>query len=239
VHCGPELKLVPALLRQVDAWRRTMGPDLTAAGVDDAVLGSASRAFVRALLQGTAPVGKRVAEKTPHNLLHTAELARLFPRARFIHVVRDGRAVTASLLRQRWMDPNTGEPLAWCRDVAHASAYWAEVVEVVRNQATAAPERFLEVRYEELVCRPEATMRRVLAFLGERWDDQVLAHELAAPALSPLESSSAAVSQAIDPSAVDKWRTQLTAADLAQLDPRAQAWLVRLGYSSEAAGLRV
>ncbi len=232
IHCGPEIKLVPPLMTQVRVWRETLATDLAAAGVDPSLLDDAARAFVRTLLEGRAPAGLRVAEKTPHNLLHLAALGRLFPRARFLHVIRDGRAVTASLLRQDWRDPSTGERIAWCRDVASASAYWAEVVEGIRAQAPSVPGRYLEVRYEDLVVQPEAEMQRVLAFLGEAWDDAVLAHERAGVALSQRESSSAAVASAIHRGAVDRWREDLSDDDLLQLVPQATQWIERLGYAS-------
>jgi hypothetical protein len=36
------------------------------------------------------------------------------------------------------------------------------------------PGRYLEVQYEDLIAHPEASMRIVLAFLGEKWEDAVL-----------------------------------------------------------------
>lgn len=232
IHCGPELKLVPIISGLREQWVRTMGKDLQEAGVGTEVLDEAVRSFITALLHGSAPEGMRVAEKTPHNLLHTALLGRLFPRARFLHVVRDGRAVAASLVRQRWVDPATGKPIWYCQDVEGASRYWVEVVSTIRHQAASVPGRYLEVRYEELVQSPEDTMRRVLAFLGEPWDAAVLAHHEADTRLSSREASSAAVAGALSDGALRKWRTQLSDADLSRFDQRTQSVLAELGYAS-------
>jgi 2-polyprenyl-3-methyl-5-hydroxy-6-metoxy-1,4-benzoquinol methylase/tetratricopeptide (TPR) repeat protein len=104
LHCGPELKLVPVLSQLRAQWLATMGGALRDAGVTPERLDAGVRSFLEALLTGLAPAGTRLAEKTPHNVMHIDLLSRLFPRARFIHLVRDGRAVVASLLRQDWRD---------------------------------------------------------------------------------------------------------------------------------------
>ena len=230
VHCGPELKLVPVICTLREQWQRTMGRDLAAAGVEEEVLDNAVRAFVSQLLVGSAPEGKRVAEKTPHNLLHMGMLGRLYHRARFIHIVRDGRAVSASLVRQRWMDPATKEPIWYCKDLEGASRYWVDVVASVRQQAAQVPGRYLEVRYEDLVQEPRTAMRQVLAFLGEPWSEDVLSHEESQVVLSELEASTEAVKAPINLLAVNRWRSQLSEHDLGKMDDRAGALLERLGY---------
>ncbi len=215
MSCGPELKLVPAICALRDQWWSAMGHDLLAAGVDESRLDAAVRAFVSTLLESMIPAGSdsRIAEKTPHNLLHMAMLGRLFPRARFVHVVRDGRAVAASLVRQAWVDPASGEPIWYCKDPASGARYWSQVVQGIRAQAAQVPGRYLEIRYEELVQEPRATLERLLAFLGEAWDDAVLAHHDQVR-VSTLESSSAAVAQPLTTGAVDRWRQELRAEDL-------------------------
>jgi len=215
VACGPELKLVPAICTLRDQWWQAMAPDLQAAGLDEGHLDAALRAFVTTLLEGMVedPRAVRVAEKTPHNLLHMATLGRLYPRARFVHVVRDGRAVAASLVRQAWIDPASGEPIWYCKDAGSGARYWAEVVRTVREQARAVPGRYLEVRYEDLVHDPRPVMETLLAFLGEAWDEAVLSHQEGVR-VSERESSSAAVVEPIATAAVDRWRSELSEADL-------------------------
>ena len=230
IHCGPEAKLVSTLCRNRGTWLAGMGPDLAEAGVSPELLDASVRAFITTLMRGLAPEDLRVAEKTPHNLLHTAYLGQLFPRARFIHVIRDGRSVSASLVRQAWIDPNTGKPLSYCQDIPHAATYWQQIVTSVRQQAPTVPGRYLEVRYERLVTEPEAVMREVLAFLGERWDPAVLQHQRSDVALSSLESSTEAVKAAVHTGAKEKWRKNLSDKELAQVMEIASGTLRELGY---------
>jgi hypothetical protein len=231
IHCGPEAKLVSTLCRQRAAWQQGMAADLAEAGVTQELLDRSVRSFLETLLRGLAPEGQRVAEKTPHNLLYTAYLGQLFPRARFIHVIRDGRSVAASLVRQAWRDPATGNPQPYCQDIPNAAAYWREIVSNVRRQAPAVPGRYLELRYERLVTEPEAVMREVLAFLGERWDPAVLAHHRSEQKLSSRESSTEAVKAAVNTGALDKWRQNLDETELAQVKEVAGELLQLLGYA--------
>jgi len=230
LYCGPEIKLLPMICQMRDQWWGSMSADLTEAGISPALLDQAMKAMTTTLLNGLAAGGVRIAEKTPHNLLHARYLGRLYPRARFIHVIRDGRAVAASLVRQQWRSPD-GEPIWYCKDVRSAAKYWAAVVHQVRQQTACMPNRCLEVRYEELVGAPHDTMKRVLAFLGEAWDDAVLEHEKSNLATSRRESSTAAVKRAVHTGAVEKWRRQLTEQQVAEIIDEAGVILRELAYS--------
>ena len=107
-------------------------------------------------------------------------LASLFPGARFVHLVRDGRAVARSLLKvDFWRDsfrmerpawenglPDAWEPL-WRRStnppLALAALQWRRVIEVAREESRALPAgHYHEVRYEEFLADPVATVDRIL-----------------------------------------------------------------------------
>jgi len=218
LHAPPELKLIPELAAQRQRWGAHLREPLRDAGVSPDLLDAACRAFLDRLLRGITPPGRRLVDKTPHDVLHIRWLARLYPRARFVHVVRDPRAVVASLLRQDWRDPATGEPVTWCTDAAAAARYWREVVDTAHAQSVFALGRVLEIRYEDLVTTPEATMRSVLASLGLPWDPAVLAHHTAAVDLPERESSSAAVRQPLHTRALSRWRDTLDAEQIAVIE---------------------
>ncbi|MCP4919776.1 MAG: sulfotransferase, partial [Proteobacteria bacterium] len=102
------------------------------------------------------------------------------------------------------------------------------------NARGAVKGRYLEVRYEDLVESPEPTMRKVCAFLGEKWDPAMLKHEQADVAQSARESSTAAVSEAVHTRALDRWRKEH--GDMAgKLDSAAVSLLSRLGYANTEA----
>jgi Sulfotransferase family len=107
----------------------------------------------------------RWAEKDPTYTLHLPFIEELFPGAVYVHLLRDGHDVVASF-RDRW---------GYTSAARAARTEWARYVTAARALGARLPtERFLELRYEELVADPETQARRLFAFLGEAWDPAVL-----------------------------------------------------------------
>jgi hypothetical protein len=109
----------------------------------------------------------RYGDKTPWHAVKLAELFRDFPDARVIHIVRDPRAAIASLMKMPWGSSSYTVATWFCKKQV-------EGVEPFR-------ERICEVRLEDLLAEPRATMEQVLAFVGEPWDERVLDHARHAP----------------------------------------------------------
>jgi hypothetical protein len=175
MEAGEETKLIPILCSLRNEWWDGMSEDLEVAGIGEKQLDQAVRGFIQGLLDGASPSKTlRSVETTPHTLLHLETMARIYPQARFIHVVRDGRDVVASLLQREWMDPATGEKVWCCQSPEAGAEYWVHVVDAIRKQGARFPDRYLEIRYEDLVAHPVVVMRHVLAFLGERWEPSVV-----------------------------------------------------------------
>ncbi len=230
IHAGPELKIVASLVATQEAWGRHYGAALASNGISQTAVDHATRSFLMSLLSSVG-LGKRVAEKTPHNLLYMRTLGRLFPRARFIHVVRDGRSVAASLVSQPWTDGATGQTMPQCESAVAAARSWVETVTEVRRQAGSVPGRYLEVRYEALVNDPVRVMGTVLAFLGEPWSDRVLHHTSSGVQLPAHELASAEVKKPLHNSDTHLWRRKLTIEDLDEVSAVAGPTLRLLGYT--------
>lgn len=97
----------------------------------------------------------RYGDKTPRYCEHIPTIENLLPEAHFIHIIRDGRDVALSL-RPLWFAPG--------RDLATLALHWRTLVEQGRACGAQA-KHYLEIRYEDLVRAPEATLSRVCAFL--------------------------------------------------------------------------
>jgi hypothetical protein len=106
---------------------------------------------------------QRWCEKTPQHVQHLLSLAREFPAARFIHMIRDGRDCAASFHRR------------WRRQPELTVFRWKKVVAVGRDQGRRlGPGRYLEVRYEDLTAEPETSLQRICVFLGLPFEAAVL-----------------------------------------------------------------
>jgi hypothetical protein len=136
----------------------------------------AAAAIYRALAgERAALAGDVLVEKNPKHVIRIPFLAALFPEARFLHLLRDGRDTVASLMfrnrGERWGHleiPGWRDLLARYPRENHVRCahQWRDAVRIARADATALPAgRYAEVRYEDLVSRPGAVMARVLGFL--------------------------------------------------------------------------
>lgn len=179
ISCGHELKLEPlmASMRKL-WWTKEMSTQLLSAGITENKLDQSFSVFAAmyVLLNRHDKKG-RIASKTPHLSTEFATFHRWFPQAKFIHVLRDCRAVVSSLLRQRWIDltdPKSG--LVWyCKDAVGASRYWRHILETTQREEAQIPKsQYYTIRYEDLVANPEATLKAMFEFLEEPWEPQVL-----------------------------------------------------------------
>lgn len=111
-------------------------------------------------------------------------LSSIFDDARFVHVVRDGRAVVQSLMgvafwkqRHRMHEPAWSNGLlpaddeAWLRSgrspLALAAVQWRRVVESAREEAARLPAgRYVEVHYEQFVDAPDPILDEITSFCG-------------------------------------------------------------------------
>ena len=106
-------------------------------------------------------------DKTPPHIDHVDLLADLFPGAKFVELVRDGRDVSLSI---------TGLPFggnnAWT-----TAKRWASCIRTGEVQRAARPDQVILVRYEDLVTQADVEVRRISEFLEIEYDADMLAVE--------------------------------------------------------------
>jgi Sulfotransferase family len=172
----------------------------------------------------------RYADKTPMHVLHLPRLARLFPEARFVHLIRDGRDVALSYLDAAW-GPATVEEAAveWRRRVAAGR----------RAGRRLGPGRYQEVRYEDLVADPEAVVRRLCRFVDLPWDDRMLRyHERAGEVIAATRFPEAHQRVRLAPTAgLRDWRRDIDRAEVARFEAIAGPLLEDLEYGTVTEGI--
>lgn len=176
---APESDLLPALVRHDrlsaiyrEATSRPHGNFLVDHAVGEDEFLAAIGAGVGRLYAARAG-GRRWVDQTPRNTHHAPTLARLFPHGRFVHILRDGRAVVRSMVHfERAIDPallpamrEAGALPKWVGDFGLACRAWTRHVAAAAAFQAACPDRCLTVRNEELSADPAAAFGRVLAFL--------------------------------------------------------------------------
>lgn len=181
-----------------------------------AVFGLLMELFARA--KGADVMG----EKTPAHVQHMVRLLDAFPGARFIHVVRDPRAVVNSRLRQSWSHNTAGDN----------ALFWVEAVVAARRQAPRLGDGLATIPYEELVVRPEAVLRRLCAFLSVEWEPAMLEYWKHHTQLVSVEREpwKAGALQPLQPELAERWRQELAAEDVAAVETVAWPLMRRFGY---------
>ena len=162
---------------------------------------------------------RRWGEKTPLHTWHVDDMARVFPDAQFVAMVRHPLASVASNMTRFGMR------------LTRAASHWNRYVAEIARQAARHGDRVAVVRYEDFVLRPEPVMRELLAWLGEPWSDAVLEHHAvhgARPGTRTVEGKSRS-DDPIDVARIEKWKRTL--------GPKHQTWVAeRLGRTGEFLG---
>jgi hypothetical protein len=173
--------------------------------------------------------GLRAVEQTPETSHVLREALEAFPHAQAVHALRDGRDVVCSLLDRGWLnagkdggddaghaygadsrfwvEPERREEFSQVSDARRCAWAWRRYVEAVRSAD--AGERLLEIRYESFASCAE----ELAAFLGA---DVTSAHR----ALDDFRDTS-----------IGRWKTELTAEQVADVEAEAGPLLAELGYA--------
>jgi hypothetical protein len=169
----------------------------------------------------------RWGDKTPRYARELPLLLTLFPEAQVVHVLRDGRDVACSLIRQPW-GPTT---------VFTAAEMWRSCVEPgIRDGRRLGPDRYLEVSFEQLVAAPEPVLRRLCDFVGEDFHPAMLTPSRITPPRGLPPPWPASLERRIDPGVVGRWQSELNDSGQAVFEAVAGEALRRLGYASDAKG---
>lgn len=227
--------LTSELVERVRSYRRVerlglSNEDLSAA----ASAASSYSEFVSLLYDTFARIhGKTLAgEKTPDYGQHIDRLIALFPEARFIHLVRDGRDVALSTID--WATPTKGPGrwTLWPASPMAASALWWrwQVEPALHARAKYGPKKVLELRYEDLVSAPEFELDRITRFLGIPYDASMATYYEGKEKSTANRSSKSAW---LRPTAgLRDWRSQMSQHDLALFEALCGDLLDTLGYGT-------
>ncbi len=184
----------------------------------------------------------RFAEKTPRNSFILPFLLRAFPRAQFLHIIRDGRDAALSHSEKPWLqaaskgagytdvgDPMGPYPRYWIEPHRRREFYettdfhrtiwvWRRNVESTLACVPQIPDRqYLEIRYEQLVTDWAATADQILDFLS-------IASGRSRQGFRDTLSKAS-------PNSVGRWRQHLTEPQLRIAQAEAGSLLHRLGYT--------
>jgi hypothetical protein len=108
---------------------------------------------------------KRPGEKTPSHMVYVPQILSMYPEAKIICIIRDGRAVVNSVMNMPWNQ---------FKNIAKHCAEWNYHSTLTIKYLKKKPDSFMVVKYEDLVTSPEAELTRICDFIGEEYEQSQL-----------------------------------------------------------------
>ena len=173
-----------------------------------------------------------VGDKTPAYVRRLDILHALWPEARFVHLIRDGRDVCLSVASwpKAYQADKPGSYATSMEDPVSTIAFWWEL-NVRRGRQVGGslqPGLYYEIRYESLISRPREECVSLCAFLGLRYNDAMLRfHEGRTRSGPGLSAKRAWLPITLG---LRDWRSQMPAEDVERFEAAAGELLDELGY---------
>ena len=167
----------------------------------------------------------RWADCTPEHLAYIDRIKETIPDALIVHIIRDGRDVSLSLEKQKWI-----KPLPWDRHrpLFAGAAYWDWIVNKGRRDGSRCGKDYYELHFEELIGNPHAALTQLGAFLEHDLDyDRILKNGIGS-VNEPNTSFAAGPDGGFNP--IGRWRESFSEQELAQLEGMIGDTLQEFGY---------
>jgi hypothetical protein len=235
-HAAPtEPPVTPQLLERLVSHRRFARLELDPGRLERLVAGEEPVSYAELVtavydLFGELRGKRLVGDKTPRYVRHIPTLHSLWPRAKFVHLIRDGRDVCLSV--RNWDKDNrfvTRISTFEEDPVSTIALWWEQLVRLGREAGAELPaDLYHEVPYERLVAEPAGECRRLCQFLGVPFDERMLRfHEGRTKDDPRLDAKSAW--RPITPG-LRSWRTEMPGGDIERFEAVAGELLGELGF---------
>ena len=168
----------------------------------------------------------RWGEKTPGHFAYLDTLLTWYPQAKVLYLIRDPRAVVASVKNTPWSEKNADIITHRWRRAANILARWEH------------DSRVHGVKYESLVTHPNRELEAICAHLDVTFDASMLSpSEESSPIISQTGWRVAHLKKALQPvtsESVERWRSELDRDDIAAIETLARSEMERFGYVSSS-----
>lgn len=134
---------------------------------------SAIASFILEVVARHAEPAKRLCNKDPFTIKAAFYLSEVFPKSKFLFMIRDGRASMHSVITRKVRI--VGFNITSYRDCL---TRWNNIISIMYKECQmVGPSRCLMVHYEQLVLHPRVWIEKILEFFDLPWNDAVLHHE--------------------------------------------------------------
>ena len=229
---NPQAKVEPSqIIGLIDAhwrfrvWEFDLGSDRPVAGEVEPTYRGAIEWLVRRYANANNRPGAKVwVDHQPGHVRFLWRLLQHFPDAKVIHIIRDGRAVAASIMPLDW-GPNV---------ILSAAMFWKLNVGLgFAASAILGPDQLMHVHYEDLVQDAEVTMRRIAKFADVAFDPaMVTTSGFRVPRFTKHQHHLIGTPPALD--RINAWQQKLSRRQIRIFERKTCDLLRQLGYQTLA-----
>lgn len=164
-------------------------------------------------------------DQSPIHTFYWPWILATFPKAKYLHLVRDGRDAIASLLER-------GKYLEREMSLEEATHRWIISVHNANSlKARVASDQFLEIHYEELVTQPVQVLHRVSEFVGIEYREKMLDFwKLPTTVEHRTQEYHRNLGRPISTASIGKWAERLSATQQQYILAETAPLLEQLGY---------
>ena len=101
-------------------------------------------------------------DKTPSYIYHLPLLFRVFPNAKFLHIIRDPRDQAVSAKK------------AWNKSVYLSASNWYKSIMSVKNFVAVNNINYIELKYEDLIINPKLLLNKIFSFLDLEFNENLI-----------------------------------------------------------------
>lgn len=226
IYAGPEFDLVPEIIKLRSLFLQKINDGRISAYLDNDYVNKLFESFLITVFQKKiTETGKTyISEKTPSNIEVFSELQECLPNAHYIFVMRDPRAIVASMLEVgRKYRSDVRVPPNFTKNTRCAVEF-INLLWKKGNEALLKSKNIQVVFYEDIIGNPRKTIKTITNFLGIPFEEGLLNiqdSDWEMPAFKSDEGywyTKEQLKGVIRKDAVEKWLTVLTAYDLFLID---------------------
>ena len=165
----------------------------------------------REYLESQNHLASKWGDKTPINSLYINKIHKVFPGAKYVHMLRDPRATTASYLKAGLKD-----------SVEEAVTFWVNSTNAIVSFKKRYPHLVTTIEYEDLVKNPEIQLNNVCRHLNVNFKESMLLYWKDDKSLGDTDKHPhhANTSKPISLKNLDKWKEQLKMQEIRHIENR-------------------
>jgi len=161
-------------------------------------------------------------DHTPSNIKNFDIINELFPKSKFIFIIRDPRAIYASIKGLDW-GPNSPLKL---------SELWIEYTAAYFAFQKLYPNRMCLVRYEDIVNNGAEQIKNICDFLGIKYTNALLEESEGFKVPEYTSSQHALVGKRLDKQRIEKWKKELKTEDITIIESQCKPIMSAFNYQN-------